>query len=499
MLTCKRFNALGAEFLFHSLFFDSPAKMFTLCADIEAHSSLGWWTKRLHITRFYASDGPGNSAAELQSNLAKLLLHLPNLDTFIIDWSLGDAFGPVTDALMSTCRKSLKTLSIRVPSEALAKVIWTLTALPNLMAVHIEFDSLALESVDEDLHLGAANNIHFALAKLQQLSLKGHLLEFLEQAIGWSFPVLTSLSLYSFEQLNEHVTTFLKTQGEALLFLDAFCPQTPSLDVPTILELCPSLRTLGFNADWRPANGQNDNSGSNVSRFNSIANSPHSHITTIGLHGLQYAFGAASLNLSSNPLDIDPLDIASVNAHLTLRANENNFSALTKRWFPRLERVRILDRSVLRYLHESELNRETDYSGRLNDIERVGVAERYDSWCSRCYEIGVRLEDCTGGLLGVLPADEEDSENEGDDSEGSDESGDEYSDEYSDEDGIWMYPDEDVGEHTTELRRLIEECRQMERSRGDLVYIPPDIAQVMMDGEDEEFRMPMIMVTGPGS
>ena len=41
---------------------------------------------------------------------------------------------------LNYCRKSLRTVHWDVPSEALAKVIWGLDSLPNILIAHIEFD-----------------------------------------------------------------------------------------------------------------------------------------------------------------------------------------------------------------------------------------------------------------------------------------------------------------------------------------------------------------------
>jgi hypothetical protein len=54
--TCKNWRRLGSEFLVRCLFFDDPTKLQSLSAVFVRDPSLGWWTRRIHITRYYARE-----------------------------------------------------------------------------------------------------------------------------------------------------------------------------------------------------------------------------------------------------------------------------------------------------------------------------------------------------------------------------------------------------------------------------------------------------------
>jgi len=97
--------------------------------------------------------------------------------------------------------------------------------------------------------------------------------------------------------------------------------------------------------------------------------------------------------------------------------------------------------------------------------------ERWEKWWNGCTNMGVRLEDCTGGELGRLPEDDEDGEIE----DQGDDSGEYSSEEYSDEEE-WEYEvppieeedeEEDDRPHVLELRQLLRECQAMAEDRDD--------------------------------
>jgi hypothetical protein len=174
-----------------------------------------------------------------------------------------------------------------------------------------------------------------------------------------------------------------------------------------------------------------------------LTNRPHEHIAHIGLHGLLFAFGVglASAYATHDPLRALPVQFT----------NDVNFSALIssqKASFPRLERVRVLNQTVL-----------TDLE-RADGPQGTGM-ERWERWAGMCEAVGVRLEDCTGALLGTLPQKYEDEEQE--------------EEEESLEDDEYYYTDEEVevepprpgGVGLAELRALLEECRKMSEERED--------------------------------
>ena len=80
--------------------------------------------------------------------------------------------------------------------------------------------------------------------------------------------------------------------------------------------------------------------------------------------------------------------------------NDYNFSAISKTNFPKLKLVRVLESTVL-----NDLNK--------NNGPAEGVCyERWERWWEQCAGQGIRLEDCTGSLLGTLPGTDEDSADE---------------------------------------------------------------------------------------
>ncbi|KAG6825707.1 hypothetical protein H0H93_000395, partial [Arthromyces matolae] len=201
------------------------------------------------------------------------------------------------------------------------------------------------------------------------------------------------------------------------------------------------LTTFCFNADWRlqppeeamppPSGGGSlTTSMATTESRSTLVNSPHPNIMMIGLHGLMYAFG---VGYAAQYAAEDPL-----RGHVIGRSNDLNIAALNRVNFPKLQCVRALSRAML-----SELN---DADGPAEGgVEGGGGMARYDKWWDMLTREGVRLEDCTGALLGTLPTDEEgvdegegDEEGEGDgedddDDDDEEEEDDEDSDDWEDE------------------------------------------------------------------
>lgn len=86
--TCKTWRRLGSEFLVRCLFFDHPTKLRSLSAIFVRDPSLGWWTRRIHITRYYAShDSTMDDMASALVNIIRqviLMLHAFVLVTYCI-------------------------------------------------------------------------------------------------------------------------------------------------------------------------------------------------------------------------------------------------------------------------------------------------------------------------------------------------------------------------------------------------------------------------------
>lgn len=243
--------------------------------------------------------------------------------------------------------------------------------------------------------------------------------------MNWSMPLLKSLTLdfINYREDLPDILEFLTHHGRQLTFLDINC--IPTLDVATILDLCPLLTTFAFNLDWRLPEGGIPPVGF-VRPTSLVANKPHEHITTLGCHQLLYAFG---VGYAATYATIDP-----ISTHLIRRRNDANFNAVTRANFPRLQRVRVLNRTLLRDLE----------SANGPAAECFG---RWERWWDQCAEQRVRLEDCTGALLGTLPpADEEDGGDEGD------EEGDEGA--RDDDDQATS-----VSDGLEPIRELLAECR----------------------------------------
>ncbi|KAJ7137473.1 hypothetical protein C8R43DRAFT_612016 [Mycena crocata] len=257
----KQWHSLGTKFLFRCLFFNDLQRLVALrvimdssaAASTAASPSVGWWTRRIDLTRFYANTTRETTPDNLQTALISIIRHCPNLEVFIIDYPMtGFTFGPIADTLAMFTSGSLHTLHINLPASALPKVIWALASLPNLFAVHIEFsaDNSLNTSDSDDTHTGAASNVHLRLRTLTKLSLHGRIQEFVEQATGWALPALRQLSLDCDTRRSDLPDTpaFLEAHGAGLLFLDLY--SVPAMPLARILALCPMLTTLAFNGDW---------------------------------------------------------------------------------------------------------------------------------------------------------------------------------------------------------------------------------------------------------
>ena len=476
-MTCKKWRHLGSEFLFRTLFFNDPTKLLLLCGILDSSSaaastissSLGWWTTRIHLTRYYVASNRGIPSADLEDALISIIRHCPNLEIFIIEWPMGNTFGPVADALATYARRSLRTVHWCVPRSAIPKVIWALDSLPYVLAAHIDVDppSHASEDCDDldsndSLPLGAAADVQLNLRSLQQLSLHGQFHELLEEAGGWDMPALRNVMLDSVNSSDQpDVIPFLAKHGSKLVFLDLDC--VTALNVPIILDLCPELNTFAFNADWTLSVPGDDGNLSeqgikdldlpNATLVSRLVRRPHEKITTIGLHGLMRAFGMDFMNQDDTWRSWAGQPIR--------RSNDLNVNALDKIAFPNLKRVRALSRPLLVALNRSD-----------GPSQQGGGMERWERWWQHFSNMNVRLEDCTGEELGVLPGDD----NGSDDSE-DDEDEEEEEQREEEEQNNWSYvvppmdPEQGPGGgRMSELRQLLEECRAMEQEREEPMF-----------------------------
>jgi hypothetical protein len=414
--TCKRWHHIAGEFLFNHIAVFRPPLMDPLCRVLDNEPHLGTYARNIYL------GGPAIPGAESLAILVSIIRHCPNVGTMVITWRLTSTFSAaIADALLSFTSKNIRTLCWNMSSSAQPKVIWALNALrKSLTSLRLEFEA----PTSENNPLGSAGNLNLSLPHLQTLSLRGSFQDFLEQCTDWSLPVLHHVTLNFALSRNDlpDVDEFCKQHGTSLTFLDLDCIHV--LDVATILDLCPNLTTFLFNGDWRlPTSDEHP-------MESKLTNSPHPNIATIGLHQLLYAFGVGHA-AKSDTFKIEYMQ----------RSNDMNFAALIKRNFPKLQCVRVLSRDLLRALESN------------NGPSQSGLS-RWEWWWDQCAQQGVRLEDCTGGVLGTLPQDEPESGDD-DDGCGSDES---ESDE-SETQGDWQ--DENRPPTIQELRDLLEECRRM--------------------------------------
>ncbi|KAF7343751.1 hypothetical protein MSAN_01955700 [Mycena sanguinolenta] len=485
--TCKKWRDLGSEFLFRCLFFSDPARVLTLCALLDssvasttASASLGWWTRRIHLTRFHSDLERATPPQALQDALVSLIRHCPNLEIFIIDWPMrASIFGPVADTLGTFAAKTLRTLHIVVPSSALGKVIWALDSLRHISAAYVKLE----EAKDEELHLGAASSIHLRLPALQHLALKGHIQDFVEQAAGWALPALRHLSINCGNGRADLPDTlaFLSAHGTDLTSLDLYA--IPAMPLARILALCPALTTLAFNGDWRVLPSSDEDGEGDTPPL------AHDRITHVGLHGLAYAFG---VGFGAAYAEGDRLP-----ALVVANTNDRTLDLLTARAaFPALRTVRVLSPDLLEALDRAD-----------GPAPGEGM-KRWERWWQGCTHVGVRLEDCTGGMLGELPMDpvesdseEEESEVEGELVDGDTDEEESDEDEYDAsltasphrphpsrsrrEDREWRTSiPAQGGPQLDELRQLLAECRAMDAGRDDnYLFRNPGAMAIMGVGE----------------
>ena len=379
---------------------------------MDCDKELAQRTRRLHVARYFA--GGASVIEATQNSLVSIIRHCVKLETFIVNWPLSVSLSAVANALCTYASQSLRVLHINIPTPALAKLIFMFQCLPKLEAVHVEFEGLP----PEHIRLGAAGDLELTLSSLRQLSLRGPFQDFVEQATEWHMPALRTLSLDFVNHREDFpdLVEFLSEHGAELTTLELNC--IPPLDVPTVLDLCPLLTTFTFNPDWHIPGWEN-----HPHLETPLVRAPHAHITTIGLHHLMYAFG---VGYAASYSKTDPLVAQSIR-----RQNDANFAALHRRNFPRLERIRVLNQTLLADLEK-------------NNGPSQRCFERWERWSSQCQREGVRLEDCTGATLGTLPEydDESDLDTEGESSVGA-----------------------DGGQPLTTLRELLLECRKMNAER----------------------------------
>ncbi|THH13064.1 hypothetical protein EW146_g7111 [Bondarzewia mesenterica] len=416
LFTCRQWYHVGYHLLFRFLFLLDPSKLPSLCFALDRNASLG-------------------CLPEIENILVSIIHQCPNLENFTIDWPITPSFLPIADALCTFSAQSLRSIHWSLSPAALPRLIWTLDSLPSLMSAFINFEpsSDSNDQVDKTLLLGSASSLSLVLPSLEQLLLRGFSSDFVDQLIGWSLPALKSFSLDFIAQRHDlpDVLEFLKYHGSSLTFLDL--NTIPAIDLSSILDFCPVLTTFCFNPDWRLPFHAEVNSQNPGAPQPTLLRSSHAHITHIGLHQLLHAF-TPSITRGLNPL------LTPVATYMIQRTNDLTFGQLTRQFFPSLKVIRVLNRVLLRELEKN------------NGPENVGGCfARWEWWEEQCRREDVRLEDCTGALLGELPEDEEESESDSDESE------------------VQFKP-----ANALELKQLLEECRKMTMTRQEpMMFSPP--------------------------
>jgi hypothetical protein len=451
MFTCKQWYRIAYHLLFRYIFLSDIVRLPSLCIVLDRYAWLGWYVKRIHLVRYYSP--PRFTISHVENMLVTVIHHCPNLELFTVEWPITSSFPAIADSLVTYSAKSLRSVQWKIGPDCLAGLIWALDALPSLISVYIDFESTSMSVTlsdgaseapeDTSPRLGTASHISLILNSLQQLTLRGHSEEFIEQAIGWSFPVLHSFTLDFVAHRNNlpDIAEFLKHHGSQLTFLDL--NTIPALDLAGILAACPMLTSFSFNPDWRlPFHlDQNETTAT-------ILREPHMHITHLGLHQLLHAFLPPSHSTGNNAFGSVGLPQAAT--LLLQRTNDLTFAQLTRTLFPALKVVRVLNRTLLSGLE------------RQNGPEDEGYA-RWERWEAQCKEEGVRLEDCTGALLGDLPLDSEDEWWDIEESEDEfEEDGEEQEEQEQKQEAEEKKPDDELRpSNVKELRDLLDEIRRM--------------------------------------
>jgi len=440
MFTCKQWYRIAYHLLFRCIFLSDIVRLPSLCIVLDRYAWLGWYVKRIHLVRYYSP--PRFTIAHVENMLVTVIHHCPNLELFTVEWPITSSFPAIADSLVTYSAKSLRSVQWKIGPDCLAGLIWALDALPSLVSIFIDFEntstSVTPEGATEVLEdtsplLGTASHISLTLNCLQQLTLRGHSEEFIEQAIGWSLPVLHSFTLDFVAHRNNlpDITEFLKQHGSQLTFLDL--NTIPALDLPGMLAACPMLTSFSFNPDWRlPFHADQNDTGPTT-----LLREPHPHITHLGLHQLLHAFLPPAHSTGNNAYGGGGLPQAAT--MLLQRTNDLTFSQLTRTLFPALKVVRVLNSTLLAGLE------------RQNGPEDEGYA-RWERWEVQCKTESVRLEDCTGALLGDLPLDSDDEWWEDEESEYEEDAGGQEEQKQDDE----LRPS-----NVKELRDLLDEIRRM--------------------------------------
>lgn len=336
-------------------------------ATIKNEPFIAKWIRRIYIMRYLRTNE--EDFAETVTIFSSVIKYCKDLEVLFVDLPLMNAFSGMANALCMYRPRNMQTLYLHTDLCKLRDVIVVLdTFSSSLVHVHLEIRGSGIEEVK----LGMMSEIVITFPHLRQLLLYGHISDLVEQASSWEFPSLEMLTLDSL-QFNEEIPDIeelLRNYGSRLTHLDIHSTCLGTLP-ESLVDFCPQLQALSFNADWRfPQNG------TEIARLFRV---PHPNITFIGLHGLRHAFGVGWVPGISPQMQT-----------ISQFFNDKNMRALNKTNFPKLSRIRILDKVLLQDLEAANGPSKACYP-------------RYERWWDHCIGQGIRLEDCTGSDLGTLP------------------------------------------------------------------------------------------------
>ena len=391
MQTCKVWAQIGTEFMYRTILVCGPKALLEVCALFDRKSYLGIWTKAIYVKALKSEDNVVTLGME--DPLSSLIRQCPNLRYFNVACPLSSAFRSIIGTLRFYCARSLTSVEWNVPCDSQARIIAAVASMRSLVSLNIDLSGPQYDSGRTMSGYGCLVNV--ALPDLKELVLRGSIQDFSEEIPSWDLPSLRTLVL-DFGSVDCDIPDILDILGEhgaQLTTLDVNC-RIP-FDVSSILELCSNLRTFCFNLDWR--------------LDGALTKTPHAHLERIGMHGLQYAFGVGIASKLAS--------LRFIEATVLRNRNDINFASLNQHNFPSLRLIRVLDPEILRGLNAN------------NGPAKGGPGhcyERWERWWEMCARMRVRLEDCTGALLGTLPIDEdgEDWDEEGEEEEGFGEYGD---------------------------------------------------------------------------
>ncbi|KLO17118.1 hypothetical protein SCHPADRAFT_994587 [Schizopora paradoxa] len=372
ILTCKRWYGLAIELMYRTIVVGKKISLALLMETLETYSERGKSIRGIflyHNPRFGLCDVKPD---DIDGLLVRLLHLSPNLRALDFEpyEDIGVAFlqnPELLNAIQSLT--ALKFVSLYIAFETKVPMGVAFSKMPGLLSARLENSSSSTDKyVDAD-----ETSPHIYIQALEELALSRPSIHTLNYMATWAMPNLKALELdLGFSESVDDVNAFLRVYGGGLqiLSLDAFCDSTTTVDILSILSMCPSLTTFTFNLDWT---------------FR-VPLSPFSHpnLTRIGFNTQGSLFVFAEPDLS-NPFwnHERPLSPAAI----------ENLSNLDRVHFPRLSTIRVLSAQPLRqYIRQ----------GGMSGLDSSKSAA-WISLSQRCSSEGICIEDAAGNDFGKKP------------------------------------------------------------------------------------------------